>query len=88
MLVCVVWIGFTLFMEPGDYHELYSEDLLPKDKKSQKCIDDPQIFKQFGLTCTGQPIQVYEYVTRLATGHNTHVIKLLDESKKDMKALK
>ena len=88
MLVSVVWIGHCLFMEKGDYHEYMKEDLLKKDSKTQACVNDIEIFKQFGLTTKGEPVQVYEYVTRLATGPNTHVLKLLDSSLKDVRMLK
>ena len=43
MLVSVVWIGHSLYMEKGDYHEQMKEDLLPKDNKSQEYLKNDQI---------------------------------------------
>ena len=88
MLVNVVWIGHTLYMEKGDYHEYMRDELFAKDQKTQACLENDQITKQFGVTVKGEPIQVLEYATRLARGPNTFVIKLLDSSLKEMRMLK
>ena len=80
MLMSVVWIGHTLYLDVQYHKKLGIE---PKDQPN-KCTDKTKPIEKFGLTTSGKPIAIYEYTTRLARGPDTHVLKVHDQFPKHL----
>ena len=84
-MMSVIWIGHTLY---NDDHGQHKGLEIKMKGKPMKCTDNTTALKQFQLTTDGKPINVFEYVTRLAGNPHSHVLKILDFNPKHLGELK
>lgn len=69
-----MWIGHTWY--GNGHHRQYG--VQPPDAAPGRCADGTTCPNTHGVTKDGDPIAVYEYISRLCQGNKTHVLYVLD----------
>ena len=74
MLIGVMWIGHTWY--GNGHHRQYG--VAPPDAAPARCADGTVCPNTHGVTTEGDPICIYEYISRLCRGERTHILYVLD----------